>query len=116
MDAHPILARVASLLARHGLRAKKSWGQNFLVDPTARQRIVAAAGVTADDVVVEIGAGLGSLTLASKKLIEIGQDGSFASSAIAGMLEGSFDVPGSLFFPMKVIALNVFDPDDPSKT
>jgi 16S rRNA (adenine1518-N6/adenine1519-N6)-dimethyltransferase len=50
------------LLARHGLRPKKSWGQNFLVDPSVRQRIVGAAQVQPDDVVVEIGAGLGALT------------------------------------------------------
>jgi len=52
------------LLARHGLRAKKSWGQNFLVDPGVRRRIVAAAGVGPADTVVEIGAGLGALTAA----------------------------------------------------
>jgi 16S rRNA (adenine1518-N6/adenine1519-N6)-dimethyltransferase len=50
------------VLARHGLRAKKSWGQNFLHDRSAHARIVAAAAVGADDVVVEIGAGLGTLT------------------------------------------------------
>src|SRR5215510_1118511 len=52
------------VLARHGLRAKKSWGQNFLVDRSVHARIVAAAGAGADDVVVEIGAGLGTLTSA----------------------------------------------------
>jgi 16S rRNA (adenine1518-N6/adenine1519-N6)-dimethyltransferase len=51
-----------ALLSRHGLRAKKSWGQNFLVDPNVRRRIVAAAGPGVDDVVVEIGAGLGAIT------------------------------------------------------
>jgi 16S rRNA (adenine1518-N6/adenine1519-N6)-dimethyltransferase len=50
------------VLARHGLAAKKSWGQNFLHDRSVLDRIVAAAGATADDVVVEIGAGLGTLT------------------------------------------------------
>jgi dimethyladenosine transferase len=49
-------------LQRHGLRAKKSWGQNFLVDARVQERIVAAAAVGSDDVVVEIGAGLGALT------------------------------------------------------
>jgi 16S rRNA (adenine1518-N6/adenine1519-N6)-dimethyltransferase len=49
-------------LRRHGLRAKKSWGQNFLVDTRVQERIVAAAAVSSDDVVVEIGAGLGALT------------------------------------------------------
>ena len=50
------------MLARHGLGAKKSWGQNFLHDRSVLERIVAAAGASADDVVVEIGAGLGTLT------------------------------------------------------
>jgi 16S rRNA (adenine1518-N6/adenine1519-N6)-dimethyltransferase len=53
---------VRALLARHGLRAKKSWGQNFLVDPGVQRRIVAAAAPGGEDVVVEIGAGLGALT------------------------------------------------------
>jgi 16S rRNA (adenine1518-N6/adenine1519-N6)-dimethyltransferase len=57
---HPEGAR--ALLSRHGLRAKKSWGQNFLVDPNVRRRIVAAAAPAAEDVVVEIGAGLGAIT------------------------------------------------------
>jgi 16S rRNA (adenine1518-N6/adenine1519-N6)-dimethyltransferase len=52
------------VLARHGLAAKKSWGQNFLHDRSVLARIVAAVGATADDVVVEIGAGLGTLTVA----------------------------------------------------
>ena len=52
------------VLARHGLRAKKSWGQNFLHDRSVHARIVAAAACTAEDVVVEIGAGLGTLTAA----------------------------------------------------
>ena len=52
------------VLARYELRAKKSWGQNFLVARGVHQRIVAAVRATADDVVVEIGAGLGTLTAA----------------------------------------------------
>jgi 16S rRNA (adenine1518-N6/adenine1519-N6)-dimethyltransferase len=52
------------VLARHGLAAKKSWGQNFLHDASVHARIVAAAAAGPDDVVVEIGAGLGTLTAA----------------------------------------------------
>ena len=52
------------VLGRYGLRAKKSWGQNFLHDRRVHERIVAAAAAGADDVVVEIGAGLGTLTAA----------------------------------------------------
>jgi 16S rRNA (adenine1518-N6/adenine1519-N6)-dimethyltransferase len=51
-----------ALLDRHGLRPKKSWGQNFLEDEAARRRIVEAAALGPDDAVVEIGPGLGSLT------------------------------------------------------
>jgi len=51
-----------ALLRKYGLRAKKSWGQNFLVDDNVGRRIVAACDLSRDDVVVEIGAGLGTLT------------------------------------------------------
>lgn len=50
------------LLARYGLRAKKGLGQHFLVDEAVLQTIIAAAGLTPDDVVVEVGPGLGILT------------------------------------------------------
>jgi 16S rRNA (adenine1518-N6/adenine1519-N6)-dimethyltransferase len=50
------------VLARHELDAKKSWGQNFLIDRNVLERIVRAATLNADDVVVEIGAGTGALT------------------------------------------------------
>lgn len=53
---------VAALLRVHGLRPRKRLGQNFLVDPVALRRIVSAADLTIDDHVVEVGAGLGTLT------------------------------------------------------
>ena len=51
-------ARLAAL----GIHPKKGLGQNFLVDPAHRARIVAAADLTADDTVLEIGPGPGVLT------------------------------------------------------
>ena len=51
-----------ALLARYGLRPKKSWGQNFLWDPHIHQGIVKACALSPEDWVVEIGAGLGTLT------------------------------------------------------
>ena len=51
-----------TLLNRLGLRPRKSWGQNFLLYPHQAQRIVAALGLSREDPVVEIGAGLGALT------------------------------------------------------
>jgi 16S rRNA (adenine1518-N6/adenine1519-N6)-dimethyltransferase len=58
------------VLARHGLGAKKSWGQNFLVDPTVHERIAGAVAAGPDDVVIEIGAGLGTLTTALLRATE----------------------------------------------
>jgi len=47
-----------------GVRPTKTWGQNFVVDANTVRRIVRTAEVGADDVVLEVGPGLGSLTLA----------------------------------------------------
>jgi 16S rRNA (adenine1518-N6/adenine1519-N6)-dimethyltransferase len=50
------------LLAKYGLRAKKSFGQNFLISERAFRAIVDATVHADDDWIVEIGAGLGTLT------------------------------------------------------
>lgn len=57
-------AEIRDLAARLGVRPTKSWGQNFVIDKGTVRRIVRAAGVSGDDVVLEVGPGLGSLTLA----------------------------------------------------
>jgi 16S rRNA (adenine1518-N6/adenine1519-N6)-dimethyltransferase len=56
-------AEIRRLAARLGVAPTKKLGQNFVHDPNTVRRIVAAAGLAADDVVVEVGPGLGSLTL-----------------------------------------------------
>jgi 16S rRNA (adenine1518-N6/adenine1519-N6)-dimethyltransferase len=66
-DAAPALlgpAEVRELAARLGARPTKTLGQNFVIDPNTVRRIVRTAEVGADDHVVEVGPGLGSLTLA----------------------------------------------------
>jgi 16S rRNA (adenine1518-N6/adenine1519-N6)-dimethyltransferase len=55
---------VQRLLARHGLAPRKAAGQNFVVDANTVRRIVAAAELSQHDLVLEVGPGLGSLTLA----------------------------------------------------
>jgi 16S rRNA (adenine1518-N6/adenine1519-N6)-dimethyltransferase len=57
-------AEVRALAAGLDLRPTKQRGQNFVIDANTVRRIVADSGVTADDVVLEVGPGLGSLTLA----------------------------------------------------
>lgn len=53
---------IDELLARHGLAARRSMGQNFVVDPQMIERIVTLARVGEGDHVVEVGPGVGSLT------------------------------------------------------
>lgn len=55
---------VLDLLERHQLRPSRALGQNFVTDPNTVRRIARLAGVGPGDRVVEVGAGLGSLTLA----------------------------------------------------
>ncbi|RII15009.1 Ribosomal RNA small subunit methyltransferase A [Streptomyces sp. YIM 130001] len=57
-------AEIRELSAALGVRPTKQRGQNFVIDPNTVRRIVRTAEVSPDDVVVEIGPGLGSLTLA----------------------------------------------------
>jgi 16S rRNA (adenine1518-N6/adenine1519-N6)-dimethyltransferase len=54
---------VRELASQLGLRPTKQRGQNFVTDANTVRRIVAAAQLTDDDVVLEVGPGLGSLTL-----------------------------------------------------
>lgn len=54
---------IRQLAAELDLRPTKQRGQNFVHDPNTVRRIVALSGVSADDVVLEVGPGLGSLTL-----------------------------------------------------
>ncbi|MAU03602.1 MAG: 16S rRNA (adenine(1518)-N(6)/adenine(1519)-N(6))-dimethyltransferase [Acidimicrobiaceae bacterium] len=59
------------LLDRFGIRPKRSLGQNFVVEPNTVRRIAELAGVGLGDRVVEVGPGLGALTLA---LLETGAE------------------------------------------
>jgi 16S rRNA (adenine1518-N6/adenine1519-N6)-dimethyltransferase len=69
---------VPGLLKRHGLRADKKLGQNFLQDPVCLLEIVRAAELRGDEWVLEIGAGLGSLTrylaLAARQVVAVELD------------------------------------------
>ncbi|HEU5045500.1 MAG TPA: 16S rRNA (adenine(1518)-N(6)/adenine(1519)-N(6))-dimethyltransferase RsmA [Nocardioidaceae bacterium] len=63
-------AEVRALAASLGVRPTKQRGQNFVIDPNTVRRIVRAAGVGAEDRVVEVGPGLGSLTLALLEVVD----------------------------------------------
>lgn len=53
---------IHSLLHQHGICPEKSLGQNFLLDESSLEQVVAAAEIKGEEIVLEIGAGLGSLT------------------------------------------------------
>jgi 16S rRNA (adenine1518-N6/adenine1519-N6)-dimethyltransferase len=78
-----LLRRAKHLLRLYGFSPKKRLGQNFTVNSDMLQRLVSHASITEDDVVLEVGAGLGFLTqlLSSKckKVITVEVDPSLAS-------------------------------------
>ncbi|MBW1898178.1 MAG: ribosomal RNA small subunit methyltransferase A [Deltaproteobacteria bacterium] len=66
------------LLAAHNIRPKKQLGQNFITDPAFTKMIVNRSGILPEDVVLEIGAGLGALTIPlarkAKKVFAVEKD------------------------------------------
>ena len=71
------------LLRKYGVRPRKRLGQNFLMDVNAIDKIIRIAGITGEDTVVEIGAGLGVMTarIAGKagRVIALEIDGSMVA-------------------------------------
>ena len=69
------MASIRKELAAHGLTPRKRWGQHFLVDGNILNKIVQTAEISREDTVLEVGAGLGEMTLAlagqSKKVIAV---------------------------------------------
>ena len=66
------------VLERYGLKAQKKLGQHFLINPFTSKQIVEKAAIEREDIVIEIGAGLGALTIPlaqrAKKVIAIEYD------------------------------------------
>src|SRR5260221_10548947 len=97
MSAVDDLPPLREVIRRHGLRAKKSLGQNFLLDLNLTARIARAAGPLASVDVVEIGPGPGGLTrallaLGAKRVIAVERD----DRAIAALQEIAERYPGRL--------------------
>ena len=56
--------KTAEIVSRHNFMFRKKFGQNFLVDMSMLEKIVDSAEVTKDDIVLEIGPGIGTMTQA----------------------------------------------------
>jgi 16S rRNA (adenine1518-N6/adenine1519-N6)-dimethyltransferase len=105
---------VRNLLRRHTIQPKKRLGQNFLVDEAALAKVAAAAELAPGDTVLEIGAGLGSLTrhlaAIAGRVVAVEVDGDLLA-ALHDTLEGydqvelihgdilRLDLPGRLGLP-----------------
>lgn len=67
-----------SILDKNGIRLNKNLGQNYLIDQNKRDQIINFGNITKDDVVLEIGSGIGTLTIElakrAKEVIAIEQD------------------------------------------
>jgi 16S rRNA (adenine1518-N6/adenine1519-N6)-dimethyltransferase len=89
-------ADVRRLAERLGVRPTKQLGQNFVIDPNTIRRIVAAARLSADDVVVEVGPGLGSLTLglleAARRVVAVEIDPTLAEALPGTIAERAPDL------------------------
>lgn len=75
----PSLSKITKdILNEHGIKLNKNLGQNYLIDKNKRDQIINFGNVTKDDVVLEIGTGIGTLTIElakkAKKVIAIEQD------------------------------------------
>jgi 16S rRNA (adenine1518-N6/adenine1519-N6)-dimethyltransferase len=62
------MASIRKELAEYGLIPRKRWGQHFLVDPNILKKVIRTAQVEKEDVVLEVGPGLGEMTLALARL------------------------------------------------
>jgi len=113
---------VRGLLAEHGVRPSRALGQNFLADPNTARRIVALAGVGPGDRVLEIGPGIGSLTVA---LVDTGAEVvaleidrhlvPLLEAVVAGMPNVRVVRDDALTVPWDAV-LGPDSPDDPAQT
>ncbi|GAA5145653.1 16S rRNA (adenine(1518)-N(6)/adenine(1519)-N(6)) -dimethyltransferase RsmA [Nocardioides marinquilinus] len=112
-------AEVRRLAELHDVRPTKQKGQNFVIDANTVRRIVRESGVGADDVVVEVGPGLGSLTLAllgvARRVVAIEIDERLAASLPSTVAEHAPDQAAS-FELVQADALRVSEVPGPPPT
>jgi len=114
---------VIERLREAGLRPRKGLGQNFLVDESALQRIIAAADLSGKDFVIEIGAGPGALTRLlseqARRVLAVEIDSNMVNilrDVLAEVRNVDIIQGDILFFPMeRLLADAGLTADDPYK-
>ncbi len=106
------LPPLREIIARHGLAARRSLGQHFLLDGNLTQRIVRAAGALAGRHIVEVGPGPGGLTralltsdAASVTVIEVDRRAVAAMEELAGGAEGRLHVVAADALSVDIVSL-----------
>ena len=97
------------ILNKYGLKAKKRFGQNFLIDESIIDRIVDESEISKEDIVIEIGPGLGNLTeklLEKAKIViafEIDED-------MIKVLNGRFsNISNFILINQDILKVNIYD-------
>jgi len=102
----PGAGAVRDLATRHGIRPSRSLGQHFLIDPNLARAIAAEAGAAPRVRVIEVGAGLGSLTVAlaaaGAEVLAI----EFDRALLPALLEVVGDLPAVRVLPADVMKLD----------
>ena len=82
------------LLAAYNIHPKKQLGQNFIIDPAFADTIVSRAGISSEDIILEIGAGMGALTVPlarkAKMIFAVERDSRIIGILNAQILAGGF--------------------------
>lgn len=77
-DSPSLSKTTKDILNRHGIKLNRNLGQNYLIDKNKRDQIIGFGNITKDDVILEIGTGIGTLTIElakrARKVIAIEQD------------------------------------------
>ena len=77
-DSPSLSKTTKDILSRHGIKLNRNLGQNYLIDKNKRDQIIGFGNITKDDVILEIGTGIGTLTIElakrARKVIAIEQD------------------------------------------
>jgi len=107
-----------TLLNTFNIRAKKRLGQNFLSDPSTAEMIVSRCGITPEDIVLEIGAGLGALTIplarVAKRVFAVDKDNRIINLLKTQLL--TYDLTNVILIDKNILDIDINALADEAKT